>query len=412
MRARSAVYWLSLIVVGVAAAEIVARQLPLWQFHKKIQRVQVEPDVALMTLDDRYGLVASTGRFDIELEPGYAFTVTVNEEHLRIIPSSPLPPQHEAHESDEVWLYGCSFVWGWGVDDDETYAWQLQQALPDCLITNFASFGYSGTINAWFRLRDHLARIEAVPGGVPGAEAPKRIAVLGHAAFHDVRNVLAPSWRFLMEAYLSRKRAGETVDCTHFRLDANGELEEQHARIGGFMLRLSRSSALLLTCRAIPLFSEGSAEGILEPARPVTRALLKAFIDECRDANVICVIAGVYNDDVTREDLAYCSELGAFSVDISVDLEDPALAMPDGHPSPRAHQLFADKLLAFFDENGLLNTYPSHSWKSAFTAPACAPMRQPGSWASAPRWSYARYQHAHRTIATRLTLDRVFATLL
>ena len=83
----------------------------------------------------------------------------------------------------EVVVVGCSFTQGWGLDDAETFAWLLQERLPEVRVRNFGTGGY-GTYQS-------LLRVEKVLEAP--AEAP-RLIVYGLADFHEPRNVAARHW--------------------------------------------------------------------------------------------------------------------------------------------------------------------------------------------------------------------------
>ena len=77
----------------------------------------------------------------------------------------------------EIWILGCSFTHGYGVNDMETYPAQLQELMPGYRVRNFGMDGY-GTFQNWMTLRHELAK-----GQKPA------LVVLAYGAFHDQRNV-------------------------------------------------------------------------------------------------------------------------------------------------------------------------------------------------------------------------------
>jgi hypothetical protein len=81
----------------------------------------------------------------------------------------------------DVYLLGDSYVFGSGVNDEQTFAYLLQAALPQVDVRLFALGGYS-TVQAW-------RRIAKLKDGITADDA----IVIGYADFYDVRNVAAPS---------------------------------------------------------------------------------------------------------------------------------------------------------------------------------------------------------------------------
>lgn len=51
--------------------------------------------------------------------------------------------QDEAKDKPAISFYGCSNTFGWGLDDESTYPWLIQQDRPDYTINNYGVSGYS-----------------------------------------------------------------------------------------------------------------------------------------------------------------------------------------------------------------------------------------------------------------------------
>ena len=83
---------------------------------------------------------------------------------------------------------GCSFTFGHGLNDADTWPAQLQQKLPNYRVVSVAAIGY-GTDQALLAAERELQQHKGQIGGV----------VLGFADFHIQRNRSAQSW--LVTAY-------------------------------------------------------------------------------------------------------------------------------------------------------------------------------------------------------------------
>lgn len=68
-----------------------------------------------------------------------------------------LVPNQPASCRKSLWVLGCSFAFGHGLTDDETFCALLQRDLPDWKICNFAQNGYS-TTHALIQAASYLAR--------------------------------------------------------------------------------------------------------------------------------------------------------------------------------------------------------------------------------------------------------------
>lgn len=86
-------------------------------------------------------------------------------------------------------LLGCSFVEGFGLDDVDTFAWKLQERLPQYSVRNYGVGGF-GTYQSLLMLRQLPRNDERLLDS---------IVVYGFAAFHTYRNIpnslIQRSWR-------------------------------------------------------------------------------------------------------------------------------------------------------------------------------------------------------------------------
>jgi len=83
--------------------------------------------------------------------------------------------------STNVYIFGDSWVVGVGVNDEQTFAYLLQQARKDVCVRLFAVGGY-GMTQSFIQFHKLLGQIK-----------PSDIIILGYADYFDVRNVVAPS---------------------------------------------------------------------------------------------------------------------------------------------------------------------------------------------------------------------------
>jgi hypothetical protein len=107
-----------------------------------------------------------------------------------------------------VLIVGCSFAEGYGVRDDETFAWKLQQRFPQLRIRDFGVPGY-GTYQSLVLLREAMARQGIQPA----------LVIYGFLPFHADRNVLTSS---MLEAF--RVFGGERFSPPHVEV-RDGKLE-------------------------------------------------------------------------------------------------------------------------------------------------------------------------------------------
>ena len=93
--------------------------------------------------------------------------------------TSETPPTDSA--GDIVFL-GGSFTQGWQIDDSNTFAWKIQEALPNFNILNYGTIGY-GTYQSLLVLEGLLPRLKLA-----------RVVVYGFISHHEFRNVADPDY--------------------------------------------------------------------------------------------------------------------------------------------------------------------------------------------------------------------------
>ncbi len=158
-------------------------------------RKETRPDPFLVP-DSELGYIASPGVYhhtyfrkeNIRSDwTSLQVKVTMNEDGSRW--TGPV----EQNANSSVYIFGNSFVFGSGVNDEHTFAYLLQQARPDWRVRMFALGGYSLT-QAYLRferLRDSIS--------------DKDIVLLGYADFFDKRHVLAPSWFRAINKWIAKR---------------------------------------------------------------------------------------------------------------------------------------------------------------------------------------------------------------
>jgi hypothetical protein len=143
--------------------------------------VVTHPDTVVFQSDPVLGYKLTPGVHNITFTRGgesLKFRLTAGDDGQRI--TSPDPEAYLG--KPEIWILGCSFTLGWGINDEGTFPWRLQQRLVNWRIRNLGGAGYSN-------LHALLQMEEAVNGG----KSLPAIAVFVFNSFHPPRNVGA-SW--------------------------------------------------------------------------------------------------------------------------------------------------------------------------------------------------------------------------
>ena len=243
------------------------------------------------------------------------FRATIGEDGYRIAG----PASTGARNRPELWISGCSFTWGLGLNDEETFPWLVQSAMPEYNVRNLSLNGY-GTLQALLQLRDAVSRKQRLP----------EIAVVVYNDFHLARNVAAGSFLKMMSGTGQAFNRPE-INVPAASLDRNGNL----------------------AIRWAPVFHLEQAdlrEPEIEYELRVTRAILDEFLAICRRYSITPALAIQSRPDGDPI-LDYARKAGFATANIWVDLDERAgriyrLYPVDSHPNSRAHSLYAAKLLA------------------------------------------------------------------
>jgi hypothetical protein len=318
-----AFYSLILAVVFSLTAEVALRLKGYGPWHGTAVAVRVDPGGKFYQPHPTLGYRHLPGRFTVFFWDT-SFVATHLPNTLRI--THPLETYGEAKTTDEVWIFGCSFTEGWGLKDDETYPWLLQEKFPEYEIVNFGVGGY-GTIHSLIQFREALA-----------AKTPK-VAVLAYANFHDERNTFS---RQRQKWVVTGKNLGPVAQ-PYARLDGQGNLQYQFGVSDYREFPLMRYSALVNFIET----KYDQLEDRLIHSHDVSKALVLEMAKIASEHNVKFIVAGILSSAGTLDMLNFAREHGISSIDISVDLKVPANRLADGHPSAGADRQFADKLTGF-----------------------------------------------------------------
>ena len=175
--------------------------------HRSAYRI--EANGPLYAKHPQLGFLGVPGSHDIRIISPYgtrSFRMTIGPDGYRITQASPPP----SGRKKEIWIFGCSFTWGWGVDDPQTFPWLIHERFPDFTVRNFAVGAY-GNVHALVQLQDLLKHHE-----------PPAAAVFAYNAFHLARNVGATWW--LLRLNVVERAVFQDISYLRAGMDPNGKL--------------------------------------------------------------------------------------------------------------------------------------------------------------------------------------------
>ena len=98
------------------------------------------------------GIQLNPGSYKININKGLAFEARHLDDHSRFVTG-----RQQNHTN--VLLLGCSFTYGFGVDDDQTFASLLQKDFPEAGIQNAGVPGY-GSVQSLMQLKAQLDSVD------------------------------------------------------------------------------------------------------------------------------------------------------------------------------------------------------------------------------------------------------------
>lgn len=320
------------VTLSIGFAEVLLRTFGFkpWPAQKQIR---IEPGGRWVRPHPVLGYSLIPGKFKVTFPSGYSCTMTHSEDGHRITH----PPVLGSGQSPkgEIWVFGCSFTYSLSLNDDETYAWQLQERLPEYEIINFGVSGY-GTLQALLQFREALKR-----GTKP------RAVIYAYASFHDERNT------FLTKRRVAAGRGIEEMLSIHLpyvRFDREGKLIYLTIDAKPKGLPFVYHSALMRLLEE-KLFN---LEDYYAHSHEVTKVLIRDFHQLAQENGVEFAVAGIDRD--SREMLRYLRDCGIKTVDISVNLDGKENRNwpHDSHPNAQANQKYAENLERSLKQNILI----------------------------------------------------------
>ncbi len=284
------------------------------------------PGGKLFQQDSLLGYKNLPGEFEITIRQKLVFKATHSEKTTNRI-THPIDSEEIKNNKDEIWIFGGSSSYGWGINDNETFAWLLQESFSEYEIVNFCVNGY-GPLHALIQFKEALKKNHNV-----------KVLIFAYGSYQDRRSTSSRGRRkFFIGPWNKFGKYKQPVA----KINDEGELEYCMEELNYSELPLMRYSALIHTIEKAMIKIENNSLDI--------HGLSKKIIQEINEIafknNVKFIVAGIWNDELTYEMIDYCNSIGIRAVDVSVDLLIPGNSNRpyDEHPSFNAHKIYADKI--------------------------------------------------------------------
>jgi len=327
MRTKTLTFILIQLILIILGLELSLRWLGHHPYRTTPFTIESQPQFCLLP-DSLYGIRLNPGQFNVSIN-GLQFHTTHLPNGQRITPPPPdTIPQKQVH------LYGCSFPYGFGLDDSLSYPYRLQQARPNLQIHNKAVPGY-GTIQAFHQLQHSLAQ----------KDTPD-IAIIHYASFHDERNALSPQYRKAL--HISFQQANPIIK-TLFTQSRFPYLTPSHTYSHSTWSQLYQHWPLREQSSIIHYLQNIVDAQKLSPheTTSITQKIFRDLHTLCQAAGIQLIIAGITQDTHTQQMLLYCDSLNIPTWNLMIDMTNPqnTNAPHDDHPNANSHAHYTQSAL-------------------------------------------------------------------
>ena len=207
LKKKTLLWVLYIIVLIPICLELALRVISAKPYIQTDYHIEVSPPNAF-TGHDSLGIILNPGTYDIILNREVDFHTTHTSEGQRLVSDT-----SNATGRPKIALMGCSFTYGYGVNDEETFATILQKKYPNLDFNNYGVIGY-GTLQSYFQLQT-LVRNDTAPD----------VVILNFASDHFERNALTRKFRRAMKIGFDRslETAREMMQTSNFPYLQNPE---------------------------------------------------------------------------------------------------------------------------------------------------------------------------------------------
>ena len=161
------------VVIGIGL-ELSMWALGFRPYQNQDYKIDASPNNPF-TGHDSLGFELSPGSYTITLNDGLTFTANHLLSGVRKTSFQPDSDYKTAH------IFGCSFTYGYGVDDEQTFCSRLQQQVPSHKVINYGVMGY-GTVQSYLQLQN------------VALDSSDHV-ILCFSPQHLMRNTLSPMYR-------------------------------------------------------------------------------------------------------------------------------------------------------------------------------------------------------------------------
>jgi len=313
-------------VLTLLFLEVFLRILGYRPFNNDDYSVSSKPKYPYIA-DQKLGIQLREGTFEITLNKAVKFRATHLSNGERFIPGADMPGQ------PEILFLGCSFTYGYGVDDGDAFPALIQNELTDWRVRNSAVPGY-GTAQHLLQLRERIK------------SDPPEAVFLSLSSVHFIRTVL--SHRYRSNLRIGYRRSAQEVNdkmkgAKFPYMETCGEIkfqdwETMYPEIWG---RYTTATANFLQIRWDRI-KEASADPV-----EITACIIQEMKQLCEEKNIPFGVICLDSNHETKRLEKSIPEVPWKNVGFSFKNKKLTNHPHDGHPNRAGHKKIAQSVLPF-----------------------------------------------------------------
>lgn len=317
--ARYVLWYMIIAAIGLIAGEVVMRikgVVPQGSSPFAIATMEPGP---LLQLDSLLGADLQNGQFTITLNSGLHFTANHRDGSRQVgfVADS---------GSSCIWLYGCSFFYGFGLPDTQVVSEYLSKSLEEWQVMNRAVPEYSN-VQCLLKMRQDMKHWQ-----------PGDAVVFSYAPFHKERNAMLLAYRNKLFSFGKKEFIAQAVFPSAQLVNDSLHIVRKPFTYTPFIFR--QYSSLMYGLEQMS--NEWRDESV--DAENITRGVLEQCWREVSEKQVRFTFAPLKTDQSTQEMMNALEAQGAQVIDLSVDFgnAENSLMPLDAHSSARIHAYYAE----------------------------------------------------------------------
>lgn len=296
------------------------------------------PDrVKFLEADQKKGWVHIPGTYQYPVNTwGDTMNLVINEQRERITKTEP------AREGlKKILLLGGSFTQGMGLDDEQTFAWKLQENFPSVDFRNLGVGAY-GTYQSLLVLEEQLKNVE------------KPLAVIyGFIDNHKMRNVSESDW--LISLSINAKYSNIELVLPYVSLRENGTLYYGKTPE---IIEVPMADRLVISFMVQRIINKFLGRKRIRDADRVLEILLLKMQQLCKEKDVPFYVSIMASEKYSMSNIThFFSKNDLTYIDCNIPLNEQNTFRDDRHPKEEVNTEWAKRISSRLIQDGIVNPH-------------------------------------------------------